>query len=93
MHEIESDPLVHVACQNDQSLYLLINGLASLSGDPAKIESVGNIALIAVNPIDAEYWDPTGGKNLDFLWGVATSSVSGTTPDIKAGEQHGMLKP
>ncbi len=108
VHEIESDTLVHVACQNDQSLYLSINGLATLSGDTAKIESVWsegyktwfpagpndpNIALIVVNPIDAEYWDTTGGKKLDYLWEVATGYLSGTTPDIKEGEQHGMLKP
>ncbi len=108
VHEIESDTLIHVACQNDQSLYLSINGLATLSEDTAKIESVWNesfkpwfpegptdpnLALIAVSPIDAEYWDTTGAKKLDYLWEVASSYVTGATPDIEEGEQHGTLRP
>ncbi len=108
VHEIESDTLIHVACQNDQSLYLSINGLATLSDDTVKIEAVWNegfkpwfpdgptdpnIALIAVNPIDAEYWDTQGAKKFEYLWQVASSYVTGTTPDIHEGEQHGTLNP
>ncbi len=108
VHEIETDSLIHVACQSDQSLYLSINGLATLSNDPAKIESVWkesfkpwfpegptdpDIALIAVSPIDAEYWDTRGAKKLDYLWEVASAYVTGTMPDIDEGEQHGTLRP
>lgn len=108
VHEIEADTLVHVACQNDRSLYLSINGLATLTTDREKIESVWSegfkpwfpegpsdprIALIRVTPTDAEYWDNTGVKKFEYLWQVASSYLTGTTPTIHDGDHHGTLRP
>ncbi len=108
VQEIESNTLVHVACQKDRSLYLSINGLATLSDDREKIESVWSeefdvwfpegpsdpkVALIRVCPSDAEYWDNTGIKKVDYIWQVASSYLTGTKPEIEEGEQHGMLRP
>lgn len=75
--------------------FLSINGIATISRDPARIEKYWNkaveawfegkdderIRILQVTPIEAHYWDNKTNKLITFLK-VAASAVSGKKMDI-----------
>jgi general stress protein 26 len=75
--------------------FLSINGIATISRDPARIEEYWNkaveawfegkdderIRILQVTPIEAHYWDNKTNKLITFLK-VAASAVSGKKMDI-----------
>ena len=106
IHEIIRDTHVHLALQRDPTVYLSINGTATLVHDRAKLDEMWkesfkvwfpegkndpNLVLICVEPVDAEYWDNHGWKRVKYLFQAATGYVTGKPPEI-GEEQHGMLK-
>ena len=107
VHEIESDTRVHLICQKDRSAYLSIEGLADLVNDRNRISEVWSeefkvwfpggksdpdIVLIKVRPQRSEYWDNQGANKVAYLWEAARAYVTGTTPEIKEGEPHGVVQ-
>jgi general stress protein 26 len=105
-HEIETDTHVHIVCQNDRSSYLSLSGRASLITDKAKIAELWqepyrtwfpggkddlNIALIAVTPLEGEYWDNGGANKWKYLFETVKAYATHTTPHIEEGEQHGRV--
>ena len=106
VHEIDRDTRVHVVCQRDSSVYLSIAGTASMVHDRSHIERVWkeplrvwfpdgqadpHLALIHVVPDRAEYWDNQGLNKVSYLWEAAIAYVSGETPRVKEGEEHGVI--
>jgi len=106
-HEIEHDSRVHLVCQNDQSAYLSIGGRGRLVHDKAKLAQVWNemmkvwfpegqddptIALIAVTPEEGEFWDNGGVHKFKYLFESAKAYLTGTTPDLEEGKEHGMAR-
>lgn len=106
-HEIAEDTHVHIVCQNDRSAYLSISGKATLDQNRIKIDVVWkdaykvwfpegktdpNITLIAVALDEAEYWDNQGMKRLNYLFEATKAYVTGTTVDVREGEEHGFVK-
>jgi len=106
VHEMDRDTRVHLVFQKEHALYLSINGTASVSHDRQKIAELWkepfrvwfpagkedvNIALIAVEPEDAEFWDSQGWKGVSYLFRAAQAYASGKTPEIKEGDEHGVL--
>lgn len=107
VHEIENDQHVHLTAQEGQSAFLSISGRADLLDDRAKVGELWkesfrvwfpggkddpNIELISVRPQRGEFWDSTGQKGARYLWESAKAYVSGTTPDIQEGDQHGVVR-
>jgi hypothetical protein len=39
----------------------------------------------------AEYWDSTGANSFRYAYQPLKALVTGTTPEIKEGEQHGRV--
>ena len=106
VQEIESETRVHVVCQKDHSAYLSIAGLASLVHDRSRIadlwiepfrvwfpdgQSDPHLVLIHFTPDRAEYWDNQDLNKVSYLWGAAIAYVSGETPGVREGEQHGVV--
>ena len=106
-HEIEADTHVHVICQNDRSAYLSLSGRAELVRDRAKIGELWqepfrvwfpegkddpNIELIAVRPEEGEFWDNEGFNKIKYLFESAKAYVTGQTPEVAEGEQHGVVQ-
>ena len=106
VHEIIEDTRVHLTLQKDRSIYLSINGHATLVHDRGKIAEVWQesfkvwfpegkddpkLVLIAVEPEDAEYWDNHGWKKVKYLFQAAKAYVTKTTPETQEDE-HGMLR-
>jgi len=107
VHEIENDTRVLVVAQRDRDVYLSIVGAASLVIDRAQVDRIWNdkftvwfpdgkndpeIALIRVESLEAEYWDNSGTKKIQYLIQVASAYFSGKRPTIKEGEQHGTVE-
>jgi general stress protein 26 len=107
VHEIEANTRVHVTCQNGRSSCLSISGHASLSRDRLKIREIWkppfriwfpegeedpNIVLIHVKGEQGEYWDSTWTEGLLYAYQAIKAVVTGTTPKIVEGEQHGKVR-
>jgi len=105
--EIEAESRVQVICQNGCTSCLAIVGRASLSQDRAKIREMWkasyqvwfpggpddvNIALIRVAGEHGEYWDNTGANRLIYAYQAIRAVVTGTTPQVKEGVQHGHVE-
>ena len=106
-HEIEADTRVHIICQNDRSAYLSLSGRADLVRDRAKAAELWqepfrvwfpggkddpNIELIVVRPEEGEFWDNEGFNKVKYLFESAKAHVSGKTPEVAEGEQHGRVR-
>jgi general stress protein 26 len=100
----ESDVLV--ICQKDSSLCLSIEGSAVVTQNSAQMAKAWKetftiwypnglkdpqLALITVVPNRAEYWDNTGLNRIKYLYEAARAYMSGDTPHVEEGEQHGVV--
>ncbi len=107
VHEIEQDTRVLVVAQRDRDVYLSIVGAASLVDDRHQVDRIWNdtftlwfpngkddpeITLIRVESLEAEYWDNSGTKKIQYLIQAASAYFSGKRPAIKEGEQHGTVE-
>jgi general stress protein 26 len=105
--EIESHHGVHVVCQRDHTVYLSLNGKATLVQDRKHIERVWKepfriwfpdgkddpaLMLIKVTIERAEYWDNQGINRISYLWEAAIAYTIGDTPKVREGEQHGVIE-
>jgi len=95
IHEIEKNRSVHLSMQREGETYLSLDGHADITEDQDKINElwredyaryfpVGpddpNIALIAITPERAEYWEYTGESRTGVL-SSPDAFVHGTKPE------------
>jgi general stress protein 26 len=100
--EIEVDPRVCVTMQSNRR-FVSLSGRARVVRDLPTIEAVWSeawkvwfpqgktdpdLALIAVTPLMAEYWDNQGTKGLAYLFESAKALFSSTRPDLRDDEQN-----
>ena len=103
-HEIREEAVVLLVFQNDTSAYLSLRGRARIVEDAFRIQqywkepyrpwfpggpSDPQLALLAVKPIDAEYWDNRGTNKLEYLFESAKAYIKGVRPDVTDPDQHG----
>lgn len=50
-----------------------------------------DIVLLKIAGMSAEYWDNTGTNRFRYIYQSLKALVSGTTPEVKEGEQHGNI--
>ena len=96
----------HVIFQNDHGAYLSISGTATLVHDRSRVKELWkeplrvwfpgglddpSLVLVVFHPKRAEYWDNTGFNKASYLWEVARAYLSGETPRVKEGDEHGVL--
>jgi general stress protein 26 len=101
--EIKETAVVLLVFQNENTAYLSLRGKARIVQDLARIQELWKepyrvwfprgpqdpeIALVAVNPIDAEYWDNRGMNKLEYLFEAAKAYVKGEKPEIAGVDQH-----
>jgi len=104
--EVRADPRVLVICQKDRSNYLSLSGTALAVHDRTELDRLWsepfkvwfpkgkddpNICLIRVEVERGEYWDNSGINKARYLFEAVKSYVTGTTPKIVEGEQHGKV--
>lgn len=101
--EINADKTVLLAFQNENSAYLSLRGNARVVEDRERIKEMwkepyrvwfpggpedANVALVAVDPIDAEYWDTRGMNKLEYFFESAKAYIKGEKPDVGDIDQH-----
>jgi len=106
VHEIELNTKVQLICQNDRSSYVSLSGVASLIDDRAQIAMVWkepfrvyfpkgiedpDMVLIAVKPLEGEYWDSSGVNSIKYLFDAAKAYLSGEKIAVHDGEMHGVV--
>ena len=106
VQEIETNARVTVVCQNGWNSCISISGRATFNYDQARIRELWNpayqawlpkgptdpsIVLIHVRGEIGEYWDNTGLNAITYAYQTIKAIVTGTPPEIKEGEQHGMV--
>jgi general stress protein 26 len=104
--EIEADPRVCVTMQNNRR-FVSLSGRAQVVRDLPTIEAVWSetwkvwfpegktdpdLALIAVTPLMAEYWDNKGTKGLGYLFESAKALFSRSRPDVRDDEQNAKVQ-
>jgi general stress protein 26 len=104
VHEIEADARAHVVCQNGRFNCVTVSGHASIVRDRARIDELWkpayrvwfpegvsdpSIVLIHLAGEHGEYWDNTGTEGIAYVYRAIKAAVTGTTPRIAEGEQHG----
>jgi general stress protein 26 len=103
MEELKKDPVVLLAFQNDSSAYLSVRGRARIEHDKSRAKELWkepykvwfpqgpedpDIALVAVEMRDAEYWDNRGMNRLEYLFEAAKAYVKGQKPEVIDADQH-----
>jgi general stress protein 26 len=94
--QIAREAEVLLVFQNDTSAYLSLRGRARIEHDQAKLRQLWQepykvwfprgpedpeIALVAVDLLDAEYWDNRGANKLEYLFEAAKAYVKGRKPE------------
>jgi general stress protein 26 len=102
-NEIAEDSYVLLVFQDERSAYLSLRGNARVVTDRAKKEELWSepfkvwfpggiddpdLALVAVEPLGAEYWDNRGMNRLEYLYEAAKAYVKGETPKVDEPDHH-----
>lgn len=106
VREIETDARVQVLAQEGWTNCVVLVGHATIEKDRALIRELWkpafqvwfpdgaedpNIVLLHVRGERAEYWDNTGLNRFSYLYQSLKAEATGTTPEIKEGDQHGTV--
>jgi len=101
--EIARDPAVLLVFQDERTAYLSLRGRGRIVEDRALMKELwkepfrvwfpqgiddSDLALLAVEPVTAEYWDSRGRNRLEYLFEAAKAYVEGTRPEVDSPEQH-----
>ena len=102
--EIKADTRVQVLGQEGWTNCVVLAGRARVVEDRAKIREMWkpafkvwfpegaedpNIVLLQIKGERAEYWDNTGMNRFSYLYQTIKAVATGTTPQIREGDQHG----
>jgi general stress protein 26 len=104
--EIQGNDHVLVTFQEGRDKVITVSGRAQVERDPLKIEELWrehfkvwfpqgkddpNLVLIHVRGQEAEYWDNAGANKVAYAFEALGAYMTGSTPDIKEGQQHGRV--
>lgn len=106
VREIEADSRVQVHFQDGWTNCVVLAGRATMVEDRAVIRKIWkpafkawfpegtedpNIVLLHIIGEHAEYWDGTGANGFRYVYQSLKALVTGTTTEIREGEQHGKV--
>lgn len=106
VREIAADSWVQVHCQDGWTNCVVMVGRAAVVEDRAMIREIWkpsfkswflggaedpDIVLLHIIGEHAEYWDSTGANSFRYFYQTLKALVTGSTPEIKEGEQHGTV--
>jgi general stress protein 26 len=103
VQEIEQEPGVLLVFQDAHSAYLSLRGRARIVQDRGRVREMWkeaykvwfpdgvndpDLALLAVDPVSAEYWDSRGTNRLEYMFEAAKAYVKGERPEVTDADQH-----
>jgi len=102
VHELDVDPHVNVVMQ-DGRRFVSLSGVASVVSDRALIEELWSeswkvwfpkgkddpsLRIVAVEPVEAAYWDMSGTAGIKYVFEMAKAYVTGKRPDADDDQRH-----
>jgi general stress protein 26 len=102
VHELDVDPHVNVVMQ-DGRRFVSLSGVASVVGDRALIDQLWSeswkvwfpkgkddpsLRIVAVEPVEAAYWDMSGTTGIKHVFEMAKAYVTGKRPDADDDQRH-----
>jgi general stress protein 26 len=102
IHELDADPRVNVVMQ-DGRRFVSLSGVASVVDDRALIEQLWSeswkvwfpkgkddpsLRIVAVEPVEAAYWDMSGTAGIKYVFEMAKAYVTGKRPDSDDDQGH-----
>ncbi|HWE53531.1 MAG TPA: pyridoxamine 5'-phosphate oxidase family protein [Bryobacteraceae bacterium] len=103
VEETGQDPTVLLVFQDERSTYVSLRGRARVVQDRARVKDLWkeayqvwfpkgvddpDLALLAVDPVSAEYWDSRGTNKLEYLFEAAKAYVKGERPRTGDPDKH-----
>jgi general stress protein 26 len=107
VEDLSANTQALLLCQADGKEYLSIRGHARVVEDLPRVRRLWSelynvwfpdgpddpsIRLIAVEPVEAEFWDDTGTNRLKYLWEAAKVMAGERTHPADDPDQHGRTK-
>ena len=101
--EIGDEPLVLLVFQDERNSYLSVRARARVVQDHGRVKEIWKepfkvwfpggvedpeIALLAVTPVSAEYWDNSGLNKLSYLFEAAKAYIKGEKPAVGEPDLH-----
>jgi general stress protein 26 len=102
VHELEADPHVNVVMQ-DGRRFVSLSGVARVVGDRALIDQLWSeswkvwfpegkddpsLCILAVDPVEAAYWDMSGTAGIKYVLEMAKAYVTGKRPPSDDDQRH-----
>jgi general stress protein 26 len=102
VHELDADPRVNVVMQDGRH-FVSLSGVASVVDDRALIDQLWSeswkvwfpkgkddpsLRIVAVEPVEAAYWDMSGTAGIKYFFEMAKAYVTGTRPDSDDDQRH-----
>jgi general stress protein 26 len=102
VHELDVDPHVNVVMQ-DGRRFVSLSGVASVVSDRALIDQLWSeswkvwfprgkddpsLRIVAVDPVEAAYWDMSGTAGIKYVFEIAKAYVTGKRPDADDDQRH-----
>jgi len=102
VHELDVDPRVDVVMQ-DGRRFVSLSGVASVVDDRALIDRLWSeswkvwfpkgkddpsLRIVAVEPVEAAYWDMTGTTGIKYVFEMAKAYVTGKRPASDDDQSH-----
>jgi general stress protein 26 len=107
VQEIAAEPMVLLVFQDERSSYVSLRGRARVVEDRGRVKELWkeaynvwfpggindpDLALLAVDPVAAEYWDNRGTNKLEYLFEAAKAYVKGEKPELGDADQHAKVR-
>ena len=103
--EIQQHPDLLLVCHDGTKQSLSLRGHGRVVQDPARVRRLWkephrvwfpngpddpDIAMIAITPDSAEFWDTSGTNRLEYIWEAAKAYATGQRADqAGSGDKHG----
>jgi general stress protein 26 len=103
VEQIEKDSIVLLIFQSEHSAYLSLSGRAQIEPDKTRLQELWKepykvwfpggmddpeIAVLSVEPLNAEYWDSRGLNRLEYMFEAAKAYVTGQRPNVSDADHH-----
>ena len=103
---VADEPDVLLVFQDERSAYVSLHGKARIVQDRNRVKEYWKepykvwfprgvddpeLALLGVEPVDAEYWDSRGLNRLEYLFEAAKAYVTGERPEANDPDKHGQI--
>ncbi len=104
VNQVEESDAALLLVQDGESAWLSLRGKARIASnkarelwkEPYRVWFPGgpddpDLAAVAIDPVDAEYWDNRGSNKIEYIFEAARAYFTGSKPAVDEPGQHGKV--